>query len=1536
MFARLAVLVSIGVSAVIAMLPSIAPPAQVIAVLESRSVNPGTSIAADQCFTFGFDAASAAECGDLRVAHTLPATRTRGAARAPTLVYHAQQAHPYPVVRANLTSAFGTLRYGNATLYLIVNGTPVPVAAQSYSDLDMFPGSSRRLALTFDGITYPTGVYPYIVTFSGVGRSSFPPFADVPVFAQTADTLLIVNRSTSEFGAGWWPAGYEQLLSNPDSSKLWVGGDGSARLYRSHAGQWVADTLTRPDSIISPTGTSTFVRAAEDGARVVFNNSGEHIATINRLDDTTTFARTGGRLTGITLPRGGLTYTFAYDGNQKLMQVTPPAVSGTPRTVGASVNSGRLVSITDPDGFATTFAYSSTVANLMVSRSDKHTRTRAFTFDGAMRLAGTTVYAGAGSTDPITWTMCAAETRGLLGGGPCGASVLPYTDARTTIDGPRAVADTWNIAVNRHGAVDSFRDPRGSVSTFQRTDTRFPGLVTQATDPNGFVQQYTYTERGNVQTRTDVDALGPAMSSVYSYVYGSTQWPDGVTTMFLPMDGWMQFTYDTRGNVLTREDSRGAAGRTTLNYGTVGTSASGLLVSVVQPNTVAGRTDFDSLQYDAMGNVSDVRTASRVGGTTTIHSATHTSNDAIGRVAQTCVDLSIGGTPPQQCTATTFSRMDRDSVVTVTAPLGVGTQTLTTRSRYDREGRLTWLQRQSSLPDAGIGAITTQWQYDSAGRRIVETAPDSRTDRTFYDAAGNVERVITRKSDTVSMTYGLANELLTRRLSAVQYPAVTDTAYDALAFPWKPNSGSDYLIPVDTQRFTYDSAGRILTANNRDARVTRTYLRSGLLATERQNLRASNAAAVDTTKHNYLLSFRYDLRGRRTVVKLPAQLATAGQDSLLRIYHPYRDELLAVADPLGNTFTYNYTVRGEPETLDFPGGYQEQWTYSAAGYDSLNVITNISTASGRLPYAPARNARSGFDARGFRQFLFDGSGLRDTSRFTYTGMGHLDSSSTSQMALRQGGSARARSSEKLTYDGLGNILTSRTQASSNLNESGTLYTGTSAATQNFNQVATYQAGVGRLQEQLDNPRGTRSFVYDSAGNTTWSRFQGDPTASAQLREARRSYYAADGTLRAADYRWRSSLPTHSIWRRVFETYRYDALGRRVAVRADRECDLTDYAVRERLACDLSTYRRIVWEDEQQIGEFQTLVKLPGLSPAADAVVDNDGVQDSLPRVLSATQDPNPFFGRVVYTAGLTLDQPLALTRYGYTDYATATTSYVKFPPVTVSLMWTALGKVGLAACVDGKAQCTATNGVGRTASMVLSVPDLWFMYERPKYVPVSWHGNVLDDQQTGTGTHYRRNRYYDPGAGRFTQEDPIGLAGGLNLYGFAGSNPANFSDPFGLCPFFLTGKPCSAGLAIGFGFVPIAGDAYDIISAFVGKDLLTGESIGIGGAAATLVGTIAGSGKLAREVTGVASTYSSITRRSARVWNRATNVDAVRFGENLIESGFERSGHVDGIVKYTKGNQRYIVRGPERSNSGWTADVYFGDDLQGKIRLGRP
>ena len=65
--------------------------------------------------------------------------------------------------------------------------------------------------------------------------------------------------------------------------------------------------------------------------------------------------------------------------------------------------------------------------------------------------------------------------------------------------------------------------------------------------------------------------------------------------------------------------------------------------------------------------------------------------------------------------------------------------------------------------------------------------------------------------------------------------------------------------------------------------------------------------------------------------------------------------------------------------------------------------------------------------------------------------------------------------------------------------------------------------------------------------------------------------------------------------------------------------------------------------------------------------------------------------------------------------------------------------------------------------------------------PLRFQGQYYDAE---TGLHYNLNRYYDPNAGRFIHQDPIGLEGGVNGYQYA-PNPVNWIDPLG-----LTGKDC--------------------------------------------------------------------------------------------------------------------------------------------------
>jgi RHS repeat-associated protein len=146
----------------------------------------------------------------------------------------------------------------------------------------------------------------------------------------------------------------------------------------------------------------------------------------------------------------------------------------------------------------------------------------------------------------------------------------------------------------------------------------------------------------------------------------------------------------------------------------------------------------------------------------------------------------------------------------------------------------------------------------------------------------------------------------------------------------------------------------------------------------------------------------------------------------------------------------------------------------------------------------------------------------------------------------------------------------------------------------------------------------------------------------------------------------------------------------------------------------------------------------------------------------------------------------------------------------------------------------------------------------------SWMGSLVFESRDASGLYYRRNRYYDSEKGRFTQEDPIGLAGGLNAYGFAEGDPISYGDPSGLCPVCVVIiQGAAEGAAIGAG-------TQILINAFTGRP--TFENVGKSAAEGAVIGAA---------TAGIGAGLRSVSRlRSARA--AAAAATAAERGNHIV------------------------------------------------------
>ncbi|MGH7720300.1 MAG: RHS repeat-associated core domain-containing protein, partial [Gemmatimonadaceae bacterium] len=540
------------------------------------------------------------------------------------------------------------------------------------------------------------------------------------------------------------------------------------------------------------------------------------------------------------------------------------------------------------------------------------------------------------------------------------------------------------------------------------------------------------------------------------------------------------------------------------------------------------------------------------------------------------------------------------------------------------------------------------------------------------------------------------------------------------------------------ERFSYNAAGRMRTAENGDAKVAREYYPGGLLATETQRIRPW--ADTDWEKHVYRLRYGYDLAGRKRWVEHPQQLVVQSwADSAAYGYDPATGALSTIDDVAGNVgFRFVYDLGGRLDSL-VGGDLATAYTHDLEGRAVARMQALVAS-----PTSPIHEDLLTYDARGK---VLSADTRHEIVELRYSGLGHV---ARSGRVSRPG--MTERKNERWVTDALGNQFTAQSSGFSGLPTLDDRRYGYERGPQGVGygrQAATYE--FNQLRD---------TSYYDAAGNVV--RLTRVTSGSV---EAVASYYGADGRLRTVDRRlcatWNNCLPPG--WARgAYEDYRYDALGRRVLVRARH-----DTLCIGSTTC-LSTIQRTVWDGDQVLyeirrrgGQGQLYAELEEDTAATPVVYSCVGI---CPEPRDTVASGAEHYGRVGYTHGLAMDDPLAVARIGF--HTGQTTLLTIVPQRNWRGHW------------DGGPNFLVIDWPARRYET--------FLRDRNSGGPPNWMGSLINLGRDASGLQYKRNRYYDPLMGRFTQEDPIGLAGGINLYGFADGDPVNFSDPFGLCPWWVS------------------------------------------------------------------------------------------------------------------------------------------------------
>jgi RHS repeat-associated protein len=1402
--------------------------------LDVVDVNPGPSFNRGNCLTIAVAPRTAAECGALRIAHALPSVRTYNKTRTPTLIYNSRLAAPFMPINASLTipAVSGTTLSsvsGQLKVWQHATGTPTVVASGTWPGGDWGTLSSpmtRRLQLIWQyGQEAHDGLYDYTFTTTRT-------YANNTTSQDSASgQLILANRyTTPEFGLGWYLAGLERIHFS-DSAIVWVDGDGSTQLYvpSGTTNVWVPKTYVAGRDSITFDGTA-YTRHASHGGRVVFAAVGT--ATFQAGMDTAAFDRLGrrtgfqydsqARLSRINIPSPSndtaMYYAFAYTlpnppPTWYLQQVSAPGPNGsrrlvtlTNRTLVITAAAARL-QIQDPDGTSIKFTYSpeqDTIIRtwdlpvVMQSDTDRRGTVTAFTFapDYDMLASATIQMQGTGHDIVRSFTTPGFGT--AAPDIPSPHAVVPDS-VFIVLHGPRShvqgdSADTLRFWFDQRWQPTRVRDAHLAETRAYRLNATYPTRVTRLNDPLSRVETALYDRRGNDSVITDFGTYVNGQYATTKYQFDSLF--DFVTSVRRP-DGEVDSTlYDGTGNAQWTQDGRG---RTTFGY-----DGYNLLNQVTD-----GKHHTTHLtQESSLGNLQQSQTP--------IGFNTFYYRDALGRdtLTQTPID---SAQDTVSAVRVVYDVMDRvDSTVTIapyTSSRTNNADTTIVAMFYDADGADTAVKRRISPDPATIGPLTTRSTYDALGRKVRDYAVDGVYDSVVYDPASNVVQTLSRRKDgngrryQVNKAYDALNRLVLRTTDSVFYASIrnwmdTTAAHDAdnsivhdsfPAFHTTQNTG--YTIRIQSDTFGYDARGSLVLADNPDARVHRTYNLDGTLATDSLYIRT--VAGTNFTTHAYGMSFAYDREGRRTLLSSNANLML-GSGTIRYAYDTLgAGQIAQIIDQFGRASTYTYDSTDLLVRRTTPGYQQIDYGYDADGRLIGDTATLVSdpigiTADTAHDDATLRAEVIHYNARGQVVSAANSHENKESITQQYTPGGQPSTGTrNSSMSTGPRSWTAQTTQETSTVDLFGSQLYDSLETSHKAYQNIGGYSGSSAIPSATG--STYQHGTGRLATQayrdaLGLQSGLPFFgsgdqmvaTYDSEGNRVAMLLSATGQENDYTNQT--FYYGADNKLRASDAsQLAGKIMSLPIMSRTFEEYRYDALGRRIVVYTRRACENGILG-----GCVANIVRRTVWDGASELVDIQ-MPDTSSLNLIENDVAPVGTVVAKLgPGAAQGFCITTGYYGRTIYINGPALDEPVEFVRADFEqDIGSAgicsngSATHHAFGSLVYSPIYDWQGHAKEGSLANGAA---ASKSVVSGDTLFAQPPwiDLADNYHRLQTGGDEWWGKVTTENADGSGLLYRRHRYYDPNSGQFTQEDPIGLAGGLNAYGFAGGDPVNYSDPFGL------------------------------------------------------------------------------------------------------------------------------------------------------------